>query len=194
MLLVLFELFLFIVIILYVFLGIGLELFAIASLSLEENYFEQFQCSLVSVKLEELEGCVLEWSCPPSSSGLHPSSSSSPALPHPRPPPQVLLVLGMLMLFVIVICYVFLIFGLEMFAISSNKLLVHNYFQHYNGCELVRKPGLAGAAPIVARACPLFRVVWQPCFTASSLVVSYARAGQCKPSQTRQCKGKCDSA
>ena len=41
------------------------------------------------------------------------------------------------MLFVLVICYVFLIIGLELFAVSSNEVLAKNYLQHY-GCELVR--------------------------------------------------------
>ena len=42
------ELFFFIIIIVYVFMVIGLELFAIQSNDSDENYFQQYDCGIVS--------------------------------------------------------------------------------------------------------------------------------------------------
>ena len=81
-------------------------------------------------------GVIVKYSCFPDTSPL-----------------QVLLVLLMLFLFVLVICYVFLIVGLELFALSTNDVLTKNYLQHY-GCELVRKGPLC-AAPSASPALPL---------------------------------------
>jgi len=122
-LVVLFELFFFILIIMYVFLGIGLELFAIADGG-NDNYFAHYECELVSELVTRTATLVFNIYF------LILSVFSSS---------QVLCVLLMLMLFVLVICYVFLIIGLELFAVSSNESLARNYFQHYS-CELVRRP------------------------------------------------------
>ena len=42
------ELFFFIIIIVYVFAVIGLELFAVHSNAPDENYFQQYNCGIVS--------------------------------------------------------------------------------------------------------------------------------------------------
>ena len=45
------ELFFFIIIIVYVFMVIGLELFAIQSNDSDENYFQQYDCGIVSYSI-----------------------------------------------------------------------------------------------------------------------------------------------
>ena len=89
--------------------------------------------------------------------------------------PQVLLVLLMLMLFVLIICYVFLIIGLELFALSTNEERSYNYFQQYS-CELVSSWGHQGMSCPTSRsrtALPLAPLQWD--------VISQARALQLLP-------------